>query len=89
MNQQNLSSLIWSVADLLRGDHIAKITRLFGEAAEVWIDKKTGKRVGREALAAGSSASSNGKPRTPAASAVPLTAKPISRIFKTSGELSQ
>ncbi len=68
----------------LSDDHITKITRLFGEAKEVWIDEETGKRVSRKALAAGSSAKGpNGKSEKPAASAVPLTAVPISRIFKT------
>ncbi|QDS88754.1 Type I restriction enzyme EcoKI M protein [Rosistilla ulvae] len=80
---QKMRKSLGSKRKELSSDHIDEITRLFGEAKEVWIDEKTGKRVSRKALAAGSSASSNGKPKTPAASALPLTAIPISRIFKT------
>jgi len=66
----------------LSEDHIAEITRLFGDCKEVSIDPETGKRVSvsRKALAAGSSAHAS---KTPAAIASPLTnAVPISRIFK-------
>ena len=81
---QKMRKSLGSKRKELSDDHIAEITRLFGEAKEVWIDENTGKPVSRKALAAGSSAaSSNGKPKTPAASAAPLTAIPISRIFKT------
>jgi type I restriction-modification system DNA methylase subunit len=121
MSQQNLSSFIWSVADLLRGDykqseygrvilpftvlrrldcvleptkdsvlaelmwqkmrkspgnkrkelsddHIAEITRLFGEAKEVWVDENSnhvsGASVSGKALASGPSG--NNKHEKPA-----------------------
>ena len=81
---QKMRKSLGSKRKELSDDHIAEITRVFGEAKEVWIDETTGRPVSRKALAAGSSvASSNGKPKTPAASAFPLTGIPISRIFKT------
>ncbi len=89
---QKMRKSLGSKRKELSDDHIAEITRLFGEAKEVWVEEKTGKpvsraSVSRKALAAGSSsagssASPNGKSKTPAASALPLTAIPISRIFK-------
>ena len=82
---QKMRKSLGSKRKELSDDHIAEITRLFGEAKEVYVDEKTGKPLSRKALAAGSSsagssASSNGNCKTPAASALPLT--PISRIFK-------
>ena len=79
---QKMRKSLGSKRKELSDDHIAEITRLFGDAKEVWIDEKTSKPVSRKALAAGSSALSNGNSKTPAASALPLTAVPISRIFK-------
>jgi type I restriction enzyme M protein len=71
----------------LSDEHITEITRLFGEAQEVYINE-AGKHVSGKALSTGSSTSEkdlssgpsrNGNATKPAASAVPLT--PISRIF--------
>jgi len=79
---QKMRKSLGSKRKELSGEHIAEITRLFGECKEVSIDPETGKRVSvsRKALAAGSSAHAS---KTPAASASPLTnAVPISRIFK-------
>lgn len=72
---QKMRKSLGSKRKELSDDHIAKITRIFGQAKEVWIDEKTGKRVSRKTLAAGAAPSSNGKPA--------VTAIPISRIFKT------
>ncbi len=77
---QKMRKSLGSKRKELSEDHIAEITRMFGNAKEVWVDEN-GKHVSRKALAAGSSASSNGNSKTPAASALPLTAIPISRIF--------
>ncbi len=89
---QKMRKSLGSKRKELSDDHIAEITRRFGDAKEVYVDAETGKHVSgdalaagssvsRKALAAGSSAPSNGQSTKPAASAVPLT--PISRIFKT------
>ncbi len=79
---QKMRKSLGSKRKELNDDHIAEITRLFGEAKEVYINKDgknvSGKNVSGTALAAGPSL--NGKSCTPAASAVPLI--PISRIFK-------
>jgi len=50
---QKMRKSLGSKRKELSDDHIAEITRLFGEAKEVWVDKKTGKPVSRKALAAG------------------------------------
>ncbi len=87
---QKMRKSLGSKRKELSEDHIAQITKLFGECQEVWLDEKTGKQVSRKALAAGSSpvgdsaTTSKAKPKTPAASALPLTAVPISRIFNNS-----
>ena len=83
---QKMRKSLGSKRKELSEDHIAQITKLFGECQEVWFDEN-GQPVSRKALAAGSSSAgssatpSKAKPKTPAASAVPLTAVPISRIF--------
>ncbi len=65
-------------------EHIAEVTRLFGEAAEAWVDDVDA-LVSGKALAAGIPRPANDAPQTePAASALPLTKRPVSRIFKTS-----
>ncbi len=52
---QKMRKSLGSKRKELSDDHIAEITRLFGEAKEVWIDEKTGKPISRKALASGSS----------------------------------
>ena len=48
---QKMRKSLGSKRKELSDDHIAKITRLFGEAKEIWIDEKTGKPVSGKALA--------------------------------------
>lgn len=67
---QKMRKSLGSKRKELSDDHIAEITRLFGEAKEVYVDPETGKKVSSKAVAAGKSPS--GQPPTP-----------ISRIFKT------
>jgi len=93
---QKMRKSLGSKRKELSDEHIAGITRLFGECQEAsLIDGQIVSRkalaagsenVSGKALAAGSSSSSaapTAKSKTPAASAAPLTnAVPISRIFK-------
>ena len=77
---QKMRKSLGSKRKELSEDHIAQITKLFGECQEVWFDEN-GQPVSRKALAAGSSSAgssgtpSKAKPKTPAASALPLTAE--------------
>ncbi len=93
---QKMRKSLGSKRKELSDEHIAELTRLFGECKEA--DLIDSQIVSRKALAAGpenvsgkalaagsssSSAASTGKSKTPAASALPLTnAIPISRLFK-------
>ncbi len=94
---QKMRKSLGSKRKELSEDHIAQITKLFGECQEVWLDEKTGEpvsraSVSRTALAAGSSPagdsakSSKGKPKTPAASALPLTRKPPRELAEISAQ---
>ena len=53
---QKMRKSLGSKRKELSDDHIAEITRLFGEAKEVHIDPETGKPISRKAIAAGSPA---------------------------------
>ena len=53
---QKMRKSLGSKRKELSDDHVAEITRLFGEAKEVSIDPETGKPVSRKAIAAGSPA---------------------------------
>ena len=80
---QKMRKSLGSKRKELSEDHIAQITKLFGECKEASLID--GKIVSGKALAAGSSTAgpSTTMNNTPAASALPLTsAVPISRIFK-------
>lgn len=77
---QKMRKSLGSKRKELSDEHIAEITRLFGEAKEVYVDE-TGAHLSGKALASGPSR--NAESKRPAANAVPLTAIPISRIFKT------
>ncbi len=81
---QKMRKSLGSKRKELSEEHIAEITRLFGEAKEV---RQVVPPVSGKALAAGNSAgpatASANQTATPAASASPLTnAVPISRLFK-------
>ncbi|MFN3191267.1 MAG: N-6 DNA methylase [Aureliella sp.] len=67
---QKMRKTLGSKRKELSDDHIGEITRLFGEAKEVYVDPETGKKVSSKAVTAGKLRS--GQP--------PI---PISRIFKT------
>ena len=51
---QKMRKSLGSKRKELSDDHIAEITRLFGEAKDVYVDPETGKPISRKALAAGS-----------------------------------
>jgi type I restriction enzyme M protein len=51
---QKMRKSLGSKRKELSDDHIAEITRLFGEAKEVYVDPETGKPISRKALASGS-----------------------------------
>lgn len=53
---QKMRKSLGSKRKELSDEHIAEITRLFGECKEVYIDPKTNRRVSGKALAAGSNA---------------------------------
>lgn len=51
---QKMRKSLGSKRKELSDDHIAEITRLFGDAKEVYVDPETGKPISRKALASGS-----------------------------------
>ncbi|WP_153559239.1 type I restriction-modification system subunit M [Roseimaritima sediminicola] len=53
---QKMRKSLGSKRKELSDEHIAEITRLFGDAKEVYVDPDTGKRISRKALASGSPA---------------------------------
>lgn len=73
---QKMRKSLGSKRKELSDEHIAEITRLFGECKEVCIDPKTNRRVSGKALASGSE-NLSGKALAAGSNAVP-----ISRIFK-------
>jgi type I restriction enzyme M protein len=73
---QKMRKSLGSKRKELSDEHIAEITRLFGECKEVYIDPETNRRVSGKALASGSE-NLSGKALAAGSNAVP-----ISRIFK-------